>query len=176
MTLQCSGEHSCDIRIPQASSAVLSDYLSNPKQVVTALLDHKKLKAIDRHRFLYLSRPYRLLTFQIQPEVGFGAFWDGQTLTVDFEQCRIRGIPGLEKALTFACKATLMPKDMLIEAKAQAELSLRQSSATAIFPDLVLLRLGRQALTLVFKRLEARCQRRLKKDLERRLKTHCHRA
>ena len=172
MTLQCKGQHICEISVPNTSALTIAEYLSHPKQVVTALLDHKKLKSVGHQRFLYLSRPYRLLTFEIQPEVAFKASWDGQMTVIDFEQCRIKGIPGLGEALTFTCKATLKPKNMLIEAEALAELSLVQSSLNAIIPDSVLLSIGRQALTLVFKRLEGRCQRRLKKALLRRLETN----
>jgi len=166
MTLRCADTHVCHVSIRSAHRQQLIDLLSDPKATMEALLDRKKLKPLDGDRFQYQSSPYKILSFNIQPEVVFAAVWTGQDLKIDFERCEIHGLGGLEKAVTFECSAMLTPLDSLIQAHASASLALKSPQALSILPDSILLRLGRQSLRLVFARLEQRCQKRLRRAVK----------
>jgi len=166
MTLRCADTHVCHVSIRSAHRQQLIDLLSDPKATMEALLDRKKLKPLDGDRFQYQSSPYKILSFNIQPEVVFAAVWTGQDLKIDFERCEIHGLGGLEKAVTFECSAMLTPLDSLIRARASATLALANRHALSILPDSVLISIGRQSLKLVFSRLEQRCQTRLRKAVK----------
>ena len=163
MTLRCADSHVCHVSFRSGHRQQLIDLLSDPKATMEALLDRKKLKSLDGDRFQYQSSPYKILSFNVQPEVVFMAVWTGQGLKIDFERCEIHGLGGLEKAVTFECTAMLTPLDSLIQARASASLALKSRQTLSILPDSILLRLGRQSLKLVFARLEQRCQKRLRR-------------
>ena len=111
-----------------------------------------------------MSRPYQLLKFEIQPEVVFSVDWDGKQMQIVFESCKVSGLGEIEKSLFFTCTAFFRPESECIEAVATAELKLKKTVFSAIVPDPVWLSLGRQVLKVVFKRLDDRCQRRLRKS------------
>ena len=169
MTLRCAGTHVCEVSIRAAKRRTLVELLSDPQLTMEALLDRKKLTSLSGHRFRYQSSPYRILTFNLQPEVVFVAVWNGQELQIDFERCEIHGLAAIQKAVVFECRATLTPFDALIRASASATLALASRQSFLVFPDAVLLSIGRKSLDLVFARLEQRCQKRLRKAVMQRL-------
>ena len=128
---------------------------------MAALLHRKKLKSLKNQRFFYQSRPYKILGYEIQPEVVFLAVWDGESLNIDVESCKISGIAGMSNALEFACSAVIVAKPSRLSAKAKARFVLQKTKLTTLIPDAVLLKLGSKALAIVFARLHDRCQRRL---------------
>ena len=169
MTLRCAGTHVCEVSIRSAKQQRLVDLLSDPQITMEALLDSKKLTSLPDHRFRYQSSPYRILSFNLQPEVVFVAVWNGQELQIDFERCEIHGLGGVQKSVVFECRATLTPHDACIRASASAELALASRQSFLFVPDSVLLSIGRKSLDLVFARLEQRCQKRLRKAVMKRL-------
>ena len=162
--LHCSGEKISLIDCGDARFDDIKAFLSHPPRIVHALLDSQHLEGLGRHRYLYLSRPYRLLSFEIQPRVVFAVEWDDEQLQIVFENCEIAGLGDIEKSLHFSCKAIIRPLVGGIEAAATAHLNLKKTVLTAFLPDPVWLGLGNKALNLVFKRLDDRCQRRLRKS------------
>ena len=168
MTLRCADTHVCEVSIRSADRRTLVDLLSDPQATMEALLDRKKLTSLPGHRFRYQSSPYRILSFNLQPEVVFVAVWTGQTLQIEFERCEIHGLGGVQKAVSFECRATLTPLESLIRASASAELALASRQAWLILPDAMILSIGRKSLQLVFARLERRCQKRLRKAVMQR--------
>ena len=161
MILQCEGEETCDIHFDHVNEDCLRKFLSVPKRSMAALLHRKKLKSLDKKRFFYQSRPYKILGYEIRPEVVFLAIWDGDSLNIDFESCRINGLSGMSNALEFTCNAVIVPKPSRLSAQAKARFVLQKTKLTTLIPDAVLLKLGSKALAIVFARLEDRCQRRL---------------
>ena len=57
-----------------------------------ALLNRKKVERLADGCFLYASRPYQLLKFQLQAEVVLRYSWDGDQLTIVSEHCKIHGL------------------------------------------------------------------------------------
>ena len=57
--------------LPGGTAAQLQAYLSEPARPLNALLNRKKVQQAEGGRFHYVSRPYSLLMFSIQPEVIF---------------------------------------------------------------------------------------------------------
>ena len=87
--VQVHRSHGIALQLPHASQAQLREYLSKPGRPMKALLNRKKVQQMDDDRFLYASRPYQLLSFQLQPEVVFQSSWNGDELTIVFEHCTI---------------------------------------------------------------------------------------
>ena len=85
--MQVHRSHGIDVQVPDASLPQLQGYLAQPGRPLKALLNRKKVERLADGRFLYASRPYQLLNFQLQPEVVFRSSWDGDQLTILFEQC-----------------------------------------------------------------------------------------
>ena len=163
MMLRCSGEQTCEVVFPNTDVDHLSNYLMNPERIMKALLSRDRLQGLPGNRFVYTSRPYRLLSFDVQPQVVFLVEWTGSSLTIVFESCQITGLDDIGKTLEFHCTACLRPDQSRIIADAEAELSLDKSGAMGLLPDAILLKLGRKVLNIVFERLQSRCQKRLKK-------------
>ena len=86
--LHCSGEKISLIDCGDARFDDIKAFLSHPPRIVHALLDSQHLEGLGRHRYLYLSRPYRLLRFEIQPRVVFAVEWDDEQLQIVFENCQ----------------------------------------------------------------------------------------
>ena len=82
--MQVHRSHGIDVQVPDASLPQLQAYLSQPGRPLKALLNRKKVERLADGRFLYESRPYQLLNFQLQPEVVFRSSWDGDQLTIGF--------------------------------------------------------------------------------------------
>ena len=130
---------------------------------MSALLNRRKLRVLEDGCFLYRSRPYEILKFRIQPEVIFKVTLNGECMRIEFLHCRIEGLSGLDKKVDFQCKAFLSPGDSFFHAEAEASLSVLNAQLLPIFAKPVLQRLAKQALHLVFARLEKRCRGGLRK-------------
>ena len=90
--MQVHRSHGIDVQVPDASLPQLQGYLAQPGRPLKALLSRKKVERLAGGRFLYASRPYQLLNFQLQPEVVFRSSWDGDQLMILFEHCTIHGL------------------------------------------------------------------------------------
>lgn len=77
--------HRIDLGLPEGTAAQLDAYLSDPARPLKALLNRKKVQQSEGGRFHYVSRPYALLMFRIQPEVIFLARWIDASLQIEFE-------------------------------------------------------------------------------------------
>ena len=81
------------------------------------------MERLEDGRFLYASRPYQLLNFQLQPEVVFRCRWDGDQLSIVFEQCTIHGLGRLQELVQFQCQAWIRPEQQRLMAKADLSLN-----------------------------------------------------
>ena len=136
----------------------LQAYLLQPGRPLKALLNRKKVQKTEDGRFLYASRPYELLNFQLQPEVVFRCSWDGQQLIIDFEHCKIHGLGRFENLVQFRCKALIRPEPERLIADANLSLELPSKGAAVLVPRPLLHRTGALALDLVTTRLDKRCR------------------
>ena len=169
MPFVCIAEasHHCTVTLPGGERAVLRRLLQRPKRSMAALLTRQRMDCKGDGRFLYASRPFQILRFEIKPEVTFAAQWSDQAegLEIAFEDCRIHGLGAMQHAIRFECMALLAPKEECVEAQAQAAIWLSSDSPLAALPSGLRRRLAEQALQLVFARLERRCQGGLRRAL-----------
>ncbi len=159
--------HCCTIALPGGENAVLRRFLRRPKRSMAALLTRQRMDCKGDGRFLYASRPFQILRFEIRPEVLFAAQWSDQSqgLEIAFEDCRIHGLGAIQNAIRFECTAFLVPKQEGVEAQARAAVVLSSDSPLIALPNGLSRRLAERALQLVFARLERRCQGGLKRAL-----------
>ena len=169
MPFACLAEasHHCTIGLPGGEKALLRRFLQRPKRSMAALLTRQRMDSQGDGRFLYASRPFQILRFEIRPEVLFFAQWSdpAQALEIAFEDCRIHGLGAMQNAIRFECTALLVPKQECVEAQARAVVLLSSDSPLTALPTGLRQRLAAQALQLVFVRLERRCQGGLKRAL-----------
>ena len=169
MPFACLAEasHCCTVALPGGEKAVLRRFFRRPKRSMAALLTRQRMDCTDSGRFLYASRPFQILRFEIRPEVLFAAQWSDQSqgLEIAFEDCRIHGFGAMQNAIRFECTALLVPKQECVEAQARAMLLQSTESALVALPIALRRRLAGQALQLVFARLERRCQGGLRRAL-----------
>ena len=156
--MQVHRSHGINLQVPDASLPQLQGYLAQPGRPLKALLNRKKVERLVDGRFLYASRPYQLLKFQLQPEVVFRSSWDGNQLTIVFEHCTIHGLGPLQDLVQFQCQAWIRPEQERLMAKADLSLELSSNGAGALLPKLLMQRTGELALSLVTDRLEKRCR------------------
>ena len=150
--------HRLDLDLLGGKAAQLEAYLSDPTRPLKALLNRKKIKQAVDGRFYYISRPYSLLMFRIQPEVIFRSCWTDAHLQIEFEDCTIRGLGNLDSLVMFCCRATIFPRDMGLVAEADLSLEMKSEAATVWIPRGVLQAMGEKALQLIIERLEKRCR------------------
>ena len=150
--------HRIDLELPGGTAAQLEAYLANPARPLKALLNRKKVQQSEGGRFYYVSRPYSLLMFSIQPEVIFRARWINASLLIEFEDCKIRGLGNLDSLVVFCCHAKIFPGDMGLVAEADLSLEMKSETTTVWIPRGVLQAMGEKALQLIIERLEKRCR------------------
>ena len=150
--------HRLDLDLPGGTAAQLEAYLSEPARPLKALLNRKKVQQAEGGRFYYVSRPYSLLMFHIQPEVIFRARWIDASLQIEFEDCTIRGLGNLDSLVLFCCRAEIFPGERSLVAEADLSLELKSESATVWIPRGMLQSMGEKALQLIIDRLEKRCR------------------
>lgn len=155
--------HCIAVDLPKVRQDQLRDYFSQPARPMKALLNRRKVRQSEPGCFHYESRPYVLLTFQLQPVVIFRTRWDGISLSISFEKCTIRGLGSLEALVQFHCEARIRPEQEQLIADADLSLAVPSEGVAMVLPKPVLRRLGEQALQLVVDRLEKRCRRGLVK-------------
>ena len=161
--MQVHRSHCIEVRVPDASLPQLQGYLAQPGRPLKALLNRKKVERLADGRFLYASRPYQLLNFQLQPEVVFHSSWDGDQLTILFEHCTIHGLGRFQDLVHFQCQAWIRPEQERLMAEADLSLELSPGGAGALVPERLMQRTGDVALRLVTDRLEKRCRTGLRK-------------
>ena len=150
--------HRLDLELPGGTAAQLEAYLSDPARPLKALLNRKKVQQSEGGRFYYVSRPYSLLMFSIQPEVIFRARWINNSLLIEFEDCTIRGLGKLDSLVFFCCRAKIFPGERSLVAEADLSLELKSESAKVWIPRGMLQTMGEKALQLIIERLEKRCR------------------
>ncbi|MEB3254713.1 MAG: DUF1997 domain-containing protein [Synechococcus sp.] len=161
------GTHQCRVACPGADRACLALFFQSPKRPMSALLSQERMDVRGDDQFLYRSRTFRLINFEINPEVLFSTRWVDEELRIAFVRCRIRGLGPIERLVRFDCEAVLKPQDHAVEAHARAAVTLQGDSPLLLLPMALRRQIAEQALQRVFERLERRCQGRLRRSLHR---------
>ena len=166
--LKVQRSHRIDLACPGVSEYLLAEFLSVPARPLKALLNRRKVSQSEPNRFLYQSRPYALLNFQLQPEVVFIAAWHPaeKELVIEFERCSIDGLGRLQSLVDFQCQAWIRPMQQQIQAEAECSLEL-PISAAKVLPKPLIRSMAERALGLVTERLEKRCRNGLVRGLKR---------
>ena len=134
---------------------------------MAALLNRQRMECQPDGTFLYRSRPFQLLRYEVRPEVLFRAEWSEPQLLIVFQRSRIDGLGALQQAIEFRCEAVLQPCAEGLLAQASAAVWMEEDHSMALLPLRLRRRLADQALRLVFQRLERRCQGGLKRSINR---------
>ena len=159
--------HHCSVELPGGELDCLERFLQKPKRTMAALLSRERMTPLGQGRFLYQSRPFRVLQFEIRPVVVFQAVWQHRCLRIDFEDCQLRGLGAVQEAVRFECRAVLTPRDQRLDAEATAALAIAERHPLQRLPLSVMGALASKALGRVVVRLERRCQGGLRRAVER---------
>ena len=146
----------------------LQAFLQKPLRPLRGLLDPERLQAAGGDHYRYLSRPYGVACWTLQPRVLLRAVWDGQELLIEQLESRVEGLGLWQERLQFGLEARLRPAVATAgpEACSQLETEARvwaELPAAAVAVAGPVLQLGLQQL---LDRLERRCQRGLRRRAE----------
>ena len=158
--------HRCSVDLPGGELDSLERFLQKPTRTMAALLSRERMTPLGQGRFLYQSKPFRVLQFEIRPVVVFQAVWQHRCLRIDFEDCQLKGLGAVQEAVRFECRAVLTPRDQRLDAEATAALAIAEKHPLQRLPSSVMEVLAAKALGLVFLRLERRCQGRLRRAMQ----------
>jgi hypothetical protein len=158
----------CLVPLPEAGVGAeqLAAYLARVDRPVAALLARDRLEQLGNGRYLYRSRPFRLLRFALVPTVELEARWREPRLEVASVACRVVGLGRWESSLAFALEARLMAQPAGVEMPAaglvgELQVSLQLAPAVPGWGRA----LAARALDQVMDRIERRLRRGLRKDL-----------
>jgi hypothetical protein len=154
-------ERPCLLQLPEALASCqrVAAYLSLVDRPVAALLARDRLQRPAEGRFLYHSRPFRVLRFELVPTLEFSGLWQEDELLIRSGDCRLVGMGRWERLLRFAFVARLRPRADGLEAMARVSLALPPA-----LPGWSRSLTG-AALEQALDRIEGRLQRGLRKDL-----------
>jgi hypothetical protein len=148
-----------ELRNPAATPERLTAYLSLRDRPVQALLARDRLERLGSGHFLYRSRPFRLLRFELVPTLELRACWRDPQLEIVCETCRIVGLGPWERALAFEMGAELRPAAPGLEGEVRVTLHTARS-----LPAWGRALAGR-GLDQVLERIQRRVGRGLRADL-----------
>ncbi len=138
----------------------LAAYLALVDRPLAALLARDRLQMLDSGRFLYSSRPLRILHLELVPTLELRACLQGDSLHFRSEECRIAGLGRWTNAVSFGLAADLRPAAALLDGRATVWLDLPSSSGAWGRS------LAARALEQVLDRMQRRLSRSLGKDLQ----------
>ncbi|MEB3172060.1 MAG: DUF1997 domain-containing protein [Synechococcaceae cyanobacterium] len=99
----------CRVALPQAAAGAerLEAYLALVDRPLAALLARDRLERLGDGRYLYRSRPFRLLGLTLVPTLELEARWREPWLEVASGACRLVGLGRWEGSLAFGLAARL---------------------------------------------------------------------
>jgi hypothetical protein len=146
---------------PSATPERLSIYLSLRDRPVIALLAQERLQELGAGRFLYRSRPFRLLRLELIPTLELQARWLDPHLELVCEKCQIVGLGPWGRGLSFEMGAILQAEPAGLKGELRVSLRLSRS-----LPGWTRTMAGR-CLERVVERIESRVRSRLQRDLRK---------
>jgi len=165
-------------RVPLAMAATpaeLDTFLAKPLRPLRGLLDPQRLEQVGDDRYTYLSRPYGVAGWTLQPRVLLRACNGEGELLIEQLESRVEGLGAWQERLRFGLEARLRSRpaanaeregmavrEGMAELEAEA-LVWAELPAAAVAVAGPVLTLGLQQL---LDRLERRCQRGLRRRAE----------
>lgn len=154
---------------PPASPEQLALFLSHPIRPLRGLLHSDRLHHVGPHRYDYVSRPYGVAGWTLQPHVCLEARWKEGSLHLRQLESRVEGLGEWQERLQFGLEASLRPvpvepgvEQIGAELEAEALVWAELPAAAAVVAGPVL-NLGLQQL---LDRLERRCHQGLRRRAE----------
>lgn len=153
--------HRIVLALPEARATPerLAAYLCRTDRPVMALLSRDRLERLEPGRYLYRSRPFRLLAFELTPTLALQATWRDSCLEISCDDCRLLGLGAWQKGVAFTMKASMRPAALALEGECRATL-LTPASLPGWGRSL-----AGKAMEQVVKRIERRVHGGLRKDL-----------
>ncbi|MCP9927993.1 DUF1997 domain-containing protein [Cyanobium sp. CH-040] len=154
---------------PPASTERLALFLSRPIRPLRGLLHPDRLHQAGPHRYDYVSRPYGVAGWTLQPHVRLEARWQAGVLHLRQLESRVEGLGEWQERLQFGLEAWLRPRELdagapergvVLEAEALVWAELPAAAVVVAGP---VLSLGLQQL---LDRLERRCHQGLRRRAE----------
>ncbi len=145
---------------PPASAERLALFLSRPLRPLRGLLHADRLHQSGPGLFDYVSRPYSVAGWTLQPHVRLQAHWQQELLHLRQLESRVEGLGAWQQRLHFGLEAWLVPLDAALQAEALVWAELPAAAVVVAGP---VLRLGLQQL---LDRLERRCHNGLRRRAE----------
>jgi hypothetical protein len=154
---------------PPASAEHLAQFLSRPMRPLRGLLHPDRLRSSGPGLYDYVSRPYGVAGWTLQPHVRLEAHWHDRVLHLRQLESRVEGLGEWQQRLRFGLEAWLTPRandagaagDGSGGAVLQAEaLVWAELPAAAVVVAGPVLSLGLQQL---LDRLERRCHNGLRR-------------
>lgn len=151
---------------PAPAPERLAAFLARPIRPLRGLLHPDRLHQAGPHRYDYVSRPYGVAGWTLQPHVRLEARWQQGVLHLRQLESRVEGLGEWQERLQFGLEAWLRPvtpgTDGLAELEAEALAWVELPAAAALVAAPVV-RLGLQQL---LDRLERRCHNGLRRRAE----------
>lgn len=149
---------------PPASPERLAEFLSRPIRPLRGLLHADRLQPSGPGLYTYISRPYSVAGWTLQPHVRLEARWQHEVLVLRQLESRVEGLGAWQQKLQFGLEARLTPVAAAGGACLQAEaLVWAELPAAAVVVAGPVLNLGLQQL---LDRLERRCHHGLRRRAE----------
>jgi hypothetical protein len=147
----------------------LDAFLAKPLRPLRGLLDPKRLERVGHDTYSYLSRPYGVAGWTLQPRVLLRAHVREGELLIEQLESRVDGLGAWQERLSFGLEARLRARPLaaggpqhpaVLEAEALVWADLPAAAAAVAGP---VLNIGLQQL---LDRLERRCERGLRHRAE----------
>jgi hypothetical protein len=153
---------------PAPTTWQLQMFLAKPLRPLRGLLDPSRLQRADPDddTYSYLSRPYGVAGWTLQPRVLLRARYGDGELLIEQLESRVQGLGAWQERLSFGLEARLRPGaaphqgTAALEAEARVWAELPVAAVAVAGP---VLNIGLQQL---LDRLERRCQRGLRSRAE----------
>ncbi|MCP9889248.1 DUF1997 domain-containing protein [Cyanobium sp. ATX 6A2] len=157
---------------PPASPERLAQFLSRPIRPLRGLLHADRLQPSGPGLYTYISRPYSVAGWTLQPHVRLEARWQHEALVLRQLESRVEGLGAWQQKLQFGLEARLKPVaagggpagaaagGACLQAEALVWAELPAAAAVVAGP---VLNLGLQQL---LDRLERRCHHGLRRRAE----------
>jgi len=97
---------------PPASPERLALFLSRPIRPLRGLLHPDRLHQAGPHRYDYVSRPYGVAGWTLQPHVRLEARWQEGVLHLRQLESRVEGLGVWQERLQFGLEAWLTPREV----------------------------------------------------------------
>lgn len=162
------------------SSGSLTDYLRSTTRAVDVLFDQRGLRDQGGGTYCYLARPIRVVWWDVVPRLSFHIEQSARqqddaavALRLVLDSCQLSGDERwavVGNNLTFDCHASFNACLGGVHVKTSATSAIRSSGWLRLVPEVVIHQLATPVIDWVLDRLLMRCEKSMRKDIEKWLK------